>query len=117
MKKKIIVFILSVILAVIGIWAMIVYMNGNAPAGDAFDFLPFLDNSVINSMGVVAVLFSATALVLTVYCIKFCSGVLRTLSIILCVLCVLSIVLTIIGAVLYFTQASKNLTDAVLVRL
>jgi len=117
MKKKIIVFVLSVLLTGIGIGMTFAYMDGYVPDAGGMDFLMFFDNPVINSFGVIALLFSATALILTIFCIKNCTGVLRTFSMILCVLCALSIALTILGAVLYFMQANESLTDSVLVRL
>lgn len=109
MKKKIIVFALSIILSVIGICAAIGYVvdlwtsKPAASESDLFSGIASFASAVVSfGTGYIAIIFPATALILEIYCIKFCTGVMRSVSIVLCVLCALALASSLISFVIYF---------------
>jgi hypothetical protein len=117
MKKKIIVFALSVILSVIGICASMAYVvelwtrKPGTVENDLYAGLSSIVTAFVSAgLGYISIVFTATALILIIYCIKYCTGVLRTISIALCVLCVLALTASLVSYVIYFI-ISRNLTE------
>jgi hypothetical protein len=122
MKKNIIVFALSIILSVIGICLTIAYLEGmwSQPVSAEEELVPGISSITaltISVMGFISALFTATALIFIIYCIKFCTGIMRVASIVLCVLCVSALTLSVLSYT-FNLYISKNLTSSlILVRL